>query len=113
MSEVQIRACFGADDIARRRGECHDVYRYTPRLAISPDGDEQYPALSYTSAATAFPRTARRGEDSAAAPPLTAADLSEWRDPECSYTRTLRYNPATERYEMDRIAPDCSSYTAP
>ena len=41
------------------------------------------------------------------------AEGSRWRDPECSYTRTLRYNPASERYEMDRVAPDCSSYTVP
>jgi hypothetical protein len=63
--------------------------------------------------ATAYPRTARRTRDSNEAAPLAAADLTIWRDPECSYTRMLHFNPATERYEMDRPAPDCSAYTLP
>jgi hypothetical protein len=112
-SEAQIRACFGEEDDRRRRGECHDIYRYVPSITLDDAGDGHRPVLRYTAVATAYPRTARRGEDSTTAPPLTAADLVEWRDPECSYSRTLRYNPATDRYEMDRIAPDCSSYTVP
>lgn len=116
-AQAEIRACFGEDDAERRRGACHDIYRYVPALSVAGEQDRasdgDYPTLRYTTVSTAYPRTARRSEDSSAAPPLSEADLSEWRDPECSYTRTLRYNPATLRYEMDRTAPDCGAYTNP
>jgi hypothetical protein len=110
-----IRACFGEEDSDQRRGACHDEYRFGADMTLAPgiDRRSELPALRYQTHATAFPRTARRMEDSSAAPPLRASDLVHWRDPDCSYTRTLRYNPATERYEMDRPAPDCSSYTVP
>ena len=103
---VLIRACFAEADSARRRGACHDDYRFDARLGVDPqpDPDSALPRLTYTTRATAYPRTARRMDDSSAAPPLRAADLAHWRDPVCSYTRTLRYNPPTERYEMDRPA---------
>lgn len=114
-SSILIRACFSETDSKRRRGACHDEYEFGANLKIadSDEGSGGFPVLGYQTQATAFPQTARRSEDSSAASPLTTADLSLWRDPECSYTRTLRFNPASERYEMDRIAPDCSSYTAP
>ncbi len=110
-----IRACFGEEDGERRRGACHDEYNFGASLTLARGdaGDGELPVLVYSTQATAYPQTARRGEDSSAAPPLRASDLSHWRDPECSYTRRLRFNPATERYEMDRPAPDCSSYTVP
>lgn len=112
-ADTLVRACFSEEDRARRREECHDRYRYSAALALTPERNGLLPSLSYMTVATAFPRTSRRSEDNSAAPPLTAADLVEWRDSECSYARTLAYNPATERYEMDRPAPDCSSYTVP
>lgn len=108
-----IRACFNEADGERRRGACHDEYAFGANLTLAAHDDGGFPDLHFETQATAYPQTARRGEDSSAEAPLSAADLSHWRDPECSYTRTLRYNPATERYEMDRIAPDCSSYTVP
>ncbi len=110
-----IRACFGEADSERRRGVCHDDYNFGANLSLAP-GDtyaDDLPQLAYATQATSYPQTARRGEDSSAAPPLRASDLSRWRDPECSYTRTLRFNPASERYEMERSAPDCSIYTVP
>lgn len=112
-SSVMIRACFDEADRKKRLGACHDEYSYgaTLTLALNDDGGE-LPTLVYRTQATAYPQTARRWEDSSAAPPLKSSDLSHWRDPECSYTRTLRFNPATERYEMDRPAPDCQAYTA-
>jgi hypothetical protein len=108
-----IRACFNEADGERRRGACHDEYAFGGNVTIVGNEDGQFPELRFATQATAYPQTARRGEDSNAEAPLTASDLSHWRDPECSYTRTLRFNPASERYEMDRIAPDCSSYTVP
>jgi hypothetical protein len=113
-SSLMIRACFDDADRKKRRGACHDEYEFGASLMLAPDGDGgDLPALVYRTQATAYPQTARRGEDSSAAPALKPSDLSLWRDPECSYSRTLRFNPATERYEMDRPAPDCQAYTAP
>lgn len=113
-SSLMIRACFGDADRKKRLGVCHDEYEFGASLMLAADADGgELPALVYRSQATAYPQTARRWEDSSAAPPLKSSDLSHWRDPECSYSRTLRFNPATERYEMDRPAPDCQAYTAP
>ena len=113
-SSLLIRACFDDADRKKRLGACHDEYDYGTSLTLAPDGDggSELPALIYRTQATAYPQTARRWEDSSALPPLKPSDLSRWRDPECSYSRTLRLNPATERYEMDRPAPDCQAYTA-
>jgi len=114
-ASLSIRACFSEADNERRLGVCHDEYNFGANLTLAAsDGwSGEFPPLHYQTQTTAYPQTARRGEDSSAAAPLTAADLSLWRDPECSYTRTLRFNPASERYEMDRTAPDCSAYTVP
>lgn len=114
-SSAMIRACFDERDAQHRRGACHDQYEFTPTLALAggEPANGAWPDLTYATTATAYPRTARQDRDSADQPPLTQADLTLWRDPECSYTRTLRHNPATERYEMDRPAPDCSDYTVP
>lgn len=111
-AEARIRACFGEDDMARRREACHDIYRFATSLSLAGDRSGAYPALSYSTVATAFPRTASRSEDSSTAPPLTADDLVERRDGECSFERILRYNPATRRYEMDSPTPECSDYEA-
>ncbi len=113
-SSLLIRACFDDADRKKRLGACHDEYDYGASLTVAPDGDggSVVPALIYRTQASAYPQTARRWEDSSAVPPLKPSDLSHWRDPECSYSRTLRFNPATERYEMDLPAPDCQAYTA-
>lgn len=114
-SSLMIRACFSDADMRKRRGACHDEYRYGANIVVAADDSRAaaLPDLVYAAQATAYPQTARRGEDSSAAPPLTRADLSTWTDGECSYSRRLAFNPATERYEMDRPAPDCSQYTQP
>jgi hypothetical protein len=110
---LMIRACFNEEDVTRRRGACHDEYGFGANLTIAGNEDRRFPELRFETQASAYPQTARRGEDSNAEAPLRASDLNHWRDPECSYARTLRFNPASERYEMDRIAPNCSSYTVP
>lgn len=112
-SSLMIRACFNERDSDRRRGACHDEYAFGARITLADNDGGALPALRYQTQATTYPQTARRWEDSSTSARLTSADLSHWRDPECSYTRTLHYNPATERYEMERTAPDCSSYTTP
>ena len=111
-SSLMIRACFSEEDLRDRLGACHDDYRFAATLAAADDDGGELPALTYRAVATAYPQTARRSEDGSGQR-LTRADLSHWRDPECSYVRILRYNPATSRYEMERPAPDCSAYTTP
>lgn len=104
--ETQVRACFGVDDEAKRRDACHDIYRFIPALTLDPAGrDAALPALIYSATATAFPRTSRRGEDNSAKPALTAADLSEGRDPDCSFTRRFEVNALTGRYDADVPGP--------
>lgn len=111
-SALMIRACFSEQDAKDRLDACHDEYEYKAVLKPGPDDGSELPILTYRSFATAFPRTSRRSED-ISRQNLKASDLADWKDPECSYERVLRYNGATGRYEMDRPAPDCSSYTVP
>ncbi|WP_447751600.1 hypothetical protein [Sphingopyxis fribergensis] len=111
-SSLMIRACFSEKDMKDRREACHDDYNFTGALSAGPAETGELPALTYRAVATAYPRTSRRSEDNSGVR-LTAADLVHAKDPECSYERTLRYNPATSRYEMDRPAPECSDYTTP
>ena len=88
-----------------------EAHREGLRAACAAD-DAIWPTLTYRAVATTFPRTSRRSEDNSAGK-LKAADLVRAEDPACTYARTLRYNAATGRYEMDRPAPDCSDYTTP
>lgn len=111
-SSLMIRACFSEQAMKDRREACHDEYNFTGTLSAGPAEAGELPALTYRAVATAYPRTARRSQDNGGLQ-LKAADLVHAKDPECSYERTLRYNPATSRYEMDRPAPDCSDYTTP
>lgn len=111
-SSLMIRACFSEQDMKDRREACHDDYNFTGALSAGPVETGELPTLTYRTVATAYPRTSRRSQDNSGQR-LKAADLVHEKDPECSYERTLRYNPATSRYEMDRPAPDCSDYTTP
>ena len=111
-SSLMIRACFSEQDAKDRRGACHDEYEYKAVLKSGPDDGGELPTLTYRSFATAYPQTSRRSEDNSGQK-LEKSDLADWKDPECSYERVLRYNPATRQYEMDHPAPDCSSYTTP
>lgn len=111
-SSLMIRACFSEQDMKDRLEACHDEYSFKGTLAAAPGDGGELPSLTYRSFATAYPQTSRRTEDNSNRK-LKKSDLAQWTDPECSYTRTLHYNPATSRYEMDRAAPDCSVYTTP
>lgn len=111
-SALMIRACFSEQDAKDRLGACHDEYEYKAVLKSGPDDGGELPSLTYRSFATAYPQTSRRSEDNSGQK-LKSSDLADWKDPECSYERVLRFNDATGRYEMDRPAPDCSVYTEP
>ena len=117
---AMIRACFTENDFERRRGACHDEYTFDGSITLAPRRQARgqqngMPDLRFSTVATAYPYTSRRNLDNVAddRPTLRQSDLRKWRDPVCSYTRTLRYNVATLRYEMDRLAPECSDYTTP
>jgi hypothetical protein len=125
-ASLLIRACFSETDMETRAGACHDEYAFSATVDLlaqrraRPGGRSAapilggyLPELTYRTVATSYPDYARRDRDSLDHGSLTAANLVHARDPVCSYTRTLRYNPASERYEMDRPAPDCSAYTVP
>ena len=111
-SSLMIRACFSEQDAKDRLDACHDEYEFKAVLKPGPDDGGELPTLTYRSFATAYPQTSRRSEDNGGQK-LKPSDLAHWKDPECSYERVLRHNPATDRYEMDRPAPDCSVYTVP
>ncbi len=110
---VMIRACFSEKDMEDRRGACHDEYEHDAELTLAKGLSYGLPVLQYVFRAKAFPSFARRNGDS-----LDHSKISErekrWSDDlHCNYRRTLRLNPATDRYEFDRLAPDCSGYTVP
>lgn len=111
-SSLMIRACFSEQDVKDRLEACHDEYSFKASLIASPDDKGEFPSLTYRSVATAFPRTSRRSDDNSGKK-LKRSDLTDWRDPTCSYTQLFRFSDATARYEMDRAAPDCSDYTTP
>ena len=71
------------------------------------------PDLTYRTIATAYPGFAQRNADSLERGRLRQSDLVRRNDPARSYARTLRFNPASERYEMNEPAPECSGYTVP
>jgi hypothetical protein len=106
----RVSVCFAEADRERRQGACHEEFLFRANLTIADADGGPLPALRFETQATAYPQTVRPGENNTIPLSLTTADLVHWRDPECSYTRTLRFNLATERYEMDGLAPDCSAY---
>ena len=108
-----IRACFGEREMRRRRGACHDEYRFGGRIALAPGSAAGRPILTYATEASAFPRGVSRSRDSNTMPALGAGDLAWQRDPACSFVRRFRFDPASGRYQPDRPLPECSDYTIP
>jgi hypothetical protein len=108
-----IRACFGEKDMKQRRGACHDEYRFSGALSLARETAAGLPILAYATDAQAYPRGVSRFADSTTMPRLKKSDLVYARDPECSFTRQFRFDPATGTYAPDAALPDCSAYTAP
>lgn len=114
-----IRACFSEADQEHRAGACHDEYNFAATLTLREIKTRHaatpgaLPQFDYVTAATSFPGPVSRDKDSLANPPLTEKDLVHAVNDECSYRRVVRFNPATERYEFDSPAPDCSAFTVP
>ena len=117
-ANLLIRACFSEADMEDRRGACHDEYGFDAVLALAPrraraGAPVRLPDLTYRTIATAYPGFAQRNADSLERGRLRQSDLVRRNDPTCSFARTLRFNPASERYEMNEPAPECSGYTVP
>lgn len=113
---IMIRACFGEEDFEKRGGACHDLYDFDATLTLDRRVRTKRgipPRLIYQTKAVATPGTSRRMNDNSSGRKLSAADIRPAIDRACTYRRTLAYNPATERYEFDRPAPDCADYTVP
>ncbi|MBC2670748.1 hypothetical protein ACFOON_12825 [Novosphingobium piscinae] len=107
-----IRACFSEKDVRQRRGACHDEYGYAASLELAPGGTPGAPVLRYRALATSYPGAVSRGADSLAARPLRKGDLVRVTDPACTFTRLLRFDPATGRFTPEAPLPDCSDYRA-
>jgi hypothetical protein len=112
---VAIRACFSEKDYKLRRKVCHDTYDFRGDLTLgSKSSRTGYPELVFKSKATTQPRLSRRSKDNTSGQkPLSKADIKEAIDPECSYTRTARFDEKTGQYAFDKPLPDCSDYTVP
>jgi hypothetical protein len=124
-ASLLIRACFTEADYNKSGEACHDDYQYNATVSTvakaaqktvqkslqngASSGD--WPALYYQSIATAYPRRSRRSKDNSTNRNLRKSDLVHWKDTKCSYSRTLRYNPATKQYTPTRPEPDCSDWT--
>jgi hypothetical protein len=112
-ASLMIRACFSEREMRNRRGACHDEYSFSGSLQLAGGSTAGLPTLSYVTEAQAFPRGVSRMEDSSAKPRLKKSDLVRERDPECSFSRRLRFDAAAGAYQPDAPLPDCSDYTIP
>lgn len=108
-----IRACFSERDYRQRAGACHDEYTFTATLTAAGDrnGNEP-PELHYRTTATSFPGRVSRQADSLAAGRLRRSDLVRVKNPECSFSRSFRFDRASRAYQPDRPLPaDCTDFT--
>jgi hypothetical protein len=112
-ASLLIRACFGERDMRYRRGACHDEYSFSGSLELTNESAAGLPTLAYVTEARAFPRGVSRMEDSTAKPRLKKSDLVHERDPECSFSRRLRFDATAGAYQPDAPLPECSAYTVP
>jgi len=109
-SEAGIRACFNPQDRRRRRGLCDDRYSFAGTFDLAADNMDGPPVLHLVTVARTSPGRRSRTEDSTEAPPLRQRDLGVWIDPECSYTRSFRFDAAVGRYAPDSPVPSCDDY---
>ncbi|WP_132038647.1 hypothetical protein [Iodobacter fluviatilis] len=112
-ASVMIRACFSEQNMKQRAGACHDLYDFNASLALTGAYAADMPVLRYRSKATSFPGPVSRSKDSLSGRPLRQRDILTVTDPQCSYQRLYRFDPATRAYIANKPAPDCSDYTTP
>ncbi|RZF63667.1 hypothetical protein EWE75_15170 [Sphingomonas populi] len=111
-TDLMIRACFSDKDTKARAGACHDQYEFDGQLAVAQPAKSGPPTLTYTAKAQSFPRGVSRNADSLSLPPLKKSDLIWVSDRDCSYRRTLSFDPASGAYKPDAPLPDCGQYTS-
>ena len=109
-AQKDIRACFGARDMRRRRGACSDQYEFAGTLSLDPATRTGRPAFLLAARARTYPGRRSLDSDSTTAPPLRAADLRWTVDPGCTYRRRLAFDPGAGRYLPDRPLPACTDY---
>jgi hypothetical protein len=110
---LMIRACFSERDLRRRRGACHDEYRFSSRIGLAPGAATGLPILTYATEAWAYPRGVTRSGDSTQMRALRQSDLVRQRDVKCSFGRRFRFDVAGSAYRPDMPLPECSDYTVP
>jgi hypothetical protein len=106
---VMIRACFSREDERRRRGACHDEYRYEATL-VAPPQHPNTARLIYRSHADSFPGRRKRYDDSSREGQLSRNDLVRAVDRRCSVERNLIRNPATGAFAWSAPLPPCGDY---
>ncbi|WP_135210951.1 hypothetical protein [Vitreimonas flagellata] len=106
---ARIRACFSAEQAAARLQSCQDEYFFNGRIELDTTNTDAAPRLILQTEARTYPNRRSRDEDSTQAPPLTRADQTWWRDPECSY-RIVLTRGADGQYRPERPLPACSDY---
>ena len=108
---AMIRACFGDDDMRRRREACHDDYQFSGELALEPGTSSGRPLFRFTTTARTYPGEVWRWEQVPDdRPPLQRRELVWSTDPNCSYRRVFRFDPAAGRYVPDDLLPECGQY---
>jgi hypothetical protein len=110
LGSALIRACFDERDRRRRRDACSDDYGFTATFDLVTGNASPTPVLVSSTHARTYPGRRSRTEDSSRGPPLRRQDLTEWRDPVCSYTRRYRFDAAAGRYLPESPVPDCADY---
>jgi hypothetical protein len=111
---VMIRACFSEEDYRVSGGACHDEYDFNATLALDRGYSGAMPRFRFVTDATSFPGRVGRFEDNSSAGAMARRRLAGRAiDTECSYRRTIAWNPAVSRYEFNRPAPACDDYLVP
>jgi hypothetical protein len=108
-SSFLVRACFSKEDERRRRGACHDEYRYRARLTVAPRSPNGI-RLAYKAQAQSFPGPRDRFDDSAREGQLRKADLYWAKDRRCTFRRDLVRNATTGALVWNAPPPACPEY---
>lgn len=111
-TDLMIRACFSDKDAKARAGACHDEYQFDGQLTAVKPMKSRFPTLAYLASAQSYPRGISRNVDSLTLPPLKKSDLVWVSDRACSYRRTFRFDPASQRYKPNAPLPACDQYSS-
>ena len=108
-SSFLIRACFTHADERRRRGACHDEYRYRASLTAASSGPGDV-RLVYKARADSYPGRRNRFDGSNTDGQLRKTDLYRAVDRRCTFKRDLVRNAGTGALEWKAPPPNCPEY---